>query len=60
MTTRLMTPKEVAGYLGVPVSTLYQWRTRGRGPVALRVGRHLRWRPQDVESWLLEHTHHIR
>lgn len=53
MEERLLTPREVAAYLGVPVSTLYQWRHRGSGPPAIRVGpRQLRWRPGDVEQWL--------
>jgi excisionase family DNA binding protein len=49
---RLLSPKEVAEYLGVPVVTLYAWRHRGAGPTASRVGRHLRYRREDVERWL--------
>ena len=49
---RLFSPEEVAGYLGVPVKTLFQWRYKGVGPRALRVGRHLRYRAEDVEAWL--------
>lgn len=48
----LATPEEVAEYLGVPVDTLYAWRYRGTGPRASKVGRHLRWRWEDVETWL--------
>lgn len=48
----LMTAREVAEFLGVPVATLYHWRYHGRGPRALRVGRHLRFRIEDVEQWL--------
>lgn len=29
---RLLTADEVAEFLGIPISTLYQWRHRGRGP----------------------------
>ncbi len=43
---------EVAAYLGVPVQTLYVWRTKGAGPRAVRVGKHLRWRWSDVDEWL--------
>lgn len=50
---RLVSAEQVADYLGVPVKTLYQWRYKGVGPRALRVGRHLRYRPEDVEGWLL-------
>jgi excisionase family DNA binding protein len=49
---RLATPIEVAAYLQVPVKTLYAWRYEGKGPRAHRVGRHLRYRWEDVEAWL--------
>ena len=48
----LMTPSDVARYLVVPVKTLYRWRHQGTGPRALRVGRHLRYRSEDLASWL--------
>ena len=51
-TRRMATPAEVADYLQVPVKTLYQWRYQGEGPRAYRVGRHLRYRWEDVEAWL--------
>jgi len=51
-TRRMATPPEVAGYLQVPVKTLYQWRYRGEGPRAFRVGRHIRYRWEDVGAWL--------
>ena len=50
---RLWTPEEVSTYLGgIPVSTLYQWRYKGIGPKSRRVGRHLRYRPEDVRVWV--------
>jgi excisionase family DNA binding protein len=48
----LLSPDEVAGQLGVPVATLANWRSGGVGPVYLRVGRHVRYRPADLEAWL--------
>ncbi len=39
-------------YLGVPVKTLYQWKYRGTGPNVHKVGRHLRYRWQEVDAWL--------
>jgi len=48
----LLTPVELAQWLGVPVATIYQSRTRGAGPRGLRVGRHLRFRTSDVRAWL--------
>lgn len=44
--------EEVSAYLGVPIATLYQWRHRGVGPRASKVGRHLRYRWADVERYL--------
>ena len=49
---QLLTPSELAAYLQVPVTTLYQWRTQGKGPRAFRVGRHTRYRRSDVDAWL--------
>ena len=49
---RLLWAEEVAVVLGVPVKTLYQWRYKGVGPAGVRVGRHLRYRPADVEAWI--------
>ena len=49
---RLLTAQEVADILGVPITTLYQWRSRGHGPVGYRVGRHVRYASADVHAWL--------
>jgi excisionase family DNA binding protein len=50
----LWTIEEVADFLRIPVATLYRWRTMGTGPNAFRVGRHLRYNPDAVRSWLVE------
>ena len=50
----IMTTQQVAEYLQVPVATLYQWRWRHEGPRAARVGRHLRYRRTDLDTWLGE------
>ena len=57
---RLLSIDEVAEFLGIPV-TLYQWRHKGCGPDAYRVGRHLRYEPAAVRAWLDEHiaNHHV-
>jgi excisionase family DNA binding protein len=55
MTSRLMTPDEVCEMLGLPSrATLYTQRYRGEPPgsLAVRVGRHLRWDPSDLDAWL--------
>jgi excisionase family DNA binding protein len=48
----LWTVEQVSEYLQVPVKTLYQWRYNGYGPSARRVGRYIRYRPEDVRSWV--------
>jgi predicted DNA-binding transcriptional regulator AlpA len=35
----LLTPYEVAVFLGVPLRTIYRWRSRGDGPRGYRIGR---------------------
>lgn len=49
---RLWTVRDVSAYLRVPVGTLYAWRSEGLGPAGRRVGRHLRYRPEDVRRWV--------
>jgi excisionase family DNA binding protein len=51
----LMSPGEVARFLGLPLRTIYRWRSRGVGPLGYRVGRHVRYRVVDVEQWLEHH-----
>lgn len=53
---KLLSVDEVADYLGIPVNTLYQWRHKGTGPTAFRVGRFLRYDPGAVRSWLADHS----
>jgi excisionase family DNA binding protein len=52
---RLLSPPEVAAFLGVPLQTIYRWRYRHEGPRGYRVGRHVRYRVTDIERWLEEH-----
>lgn len=49
-------PEEVATYLGVPVQTLYMWRYRKVGPLSSKIGRHVRYRWQDVDCWFSENA----
>jgi excisionase family DNA binding protein len=52
MKDRLLTPQEVAEYFGVPLATLYQWRSRGVAPRGIRVGRHIRFRESDLDAFV--------
>lgn len=49
---RLLPPLEVGEWLGVPTKTLAAWRHTGRGPRSLRVGRHVRYRREDVLAFI--------
>ncbi len=49
---QLLTVKDLAEYLDVPVATVYGWRYRRLGPPGFRVGKHLRFRWSDVEGWI--------
>lgn len=48
---RLWGVDDVAVYLGIPVKTLYQWRYRGYGPRGRKVGKHVRYDPDQVRAW---------
>lgn len=48
----LLSPRELADFLRVPVKTLYQWHYLRVGPTAFRVGRHLRYRRSSLARWL--------
>lgn len=51
-----LTTAELAELLRVPVDSIYQWRHKGEGPPAIRVGKHLRFRRSAVDAWLESRT----
>lgn len=53
-TQNLMNIEELSQRLGIPVATIYTNRTRhpDRVPPAIRFGKTLRWRPDDVDAWI--------
>lgn len=44
--------KTLSAYLGVPVSTIYEWRTNHKAPPGYRFGRHLMFAVGDVKAWV--------
>ncbi|MEU8635172.1 helix-turn-helix domain-containing protein [Amycolatopsis sp. NPDC048633] len=52
MNSKLLSVEDVADYLGIPKNTLYQWRTKGYGPAGRRIGKYVRYRSEDVDSWV--------
>jgi predicted DNA-binding transcriptional regulator AlpA len=51
VTSNLWGINEVAEYLGVPASTLYQWRAKRYGPPGRRIGKYVKYMPDEVRSW---------
>ena len=54
---RLMTPAELAGYLGGEITegTLQHWRNKGGGPPFIKLSHHfVRYRLSEVDAWLAE------
>ena len=49
----VVTMSQLASQLGVSVQTLYDLRSKGRGPRGFRVGRELRFRRSEVDAWLM-------
>ena len=47
----LMSIKELAAYLQVEMSTLYQWSQNGKIP-AMKVGTMWRYGRSDIDDWL--------
>ncbi|KQM84594.1 hypothetical protein ASE68_09475 [Agromyces sp. Leaf222] len=47
---------ELAQYLQLSKETIYHWRLDGTGPRATKLGKHLRFRRENVEAWLQART----
>lgn len=52
----MQTTKEAASCLGISEKTLANWRVSGIGPKYLKVGRLVRYREEDIQSWLSART----
>jgi predicted DNA-binding transcriptional regulator AlpA len=54
---RLLTQDQVAEMLGVDPKTLQAWRTTQRYPLKfVKIGRCVRYRPEDVETFIESRT----
>jgi len=53
-TTELLNMEDLSALLRIPIGTLRNWRVTGDGPPGFKVGRHVRYRFEDVERWLHE------
>ena len=52
--TQMLTPKELAKYLGVATHTLSTYRMCGTGPKYIKLGRVIRYKFNDVLDWIDE------
>ncbi|MEU4066180.1 helix-turn-helix domain-containing protein [Streptomyces wedmorensis] len=53
---RYLTPDDIAELFGVPLETVYHWRKQRTGPPGFRVGRHVRYDPIAVQSWVAQQS----
>lgn len=51
-TITLLTEFQVFEIFGIQPKTLANWRCRGRGPAFVKIGGHVRYRPQDLKAFL--------
>jgi len=53
---KLLTSRETAEFLGLPESTLSQWRSQRRGPPYIKLeSRLVRYRRSDLEAYIGQH-----
>lgn len=55
----LISSRELADWLGIPIGTLDQWASRGGGPFFHKVGRYRQYHPKDVRDWLKDQRHAV-
>lgn len=55
-TPPLFDERALAETLSVSVKAIQSWRYKGGGPKFVRLGRAVRYRPEDVEVWLVANT----
>ncbi|MEI6414931.1 MAG: helix-turn-helix domain-containing protein [Pseudomonadota bacterium] len=50
--SRLLNKHEAAAIIGIQPHTLDKWRMTGKGPRFVKVGRHRRYDPADIQAWI--------
>lgn len=48
----LIDTEEVSRLTGIPVATLKYYRKVNLGPPWARIGKHIKYRPDDVKAWV--------
>ncbi|MER6433029.1 helix-turn-helix domain-containing protein [Streptomyces sp900105245] len=49
---RYLTPDDIAAIFEVPKETVYQWRRKRTGPPGFRIGKHVRYDPDEVGAYV--------
>lgn len=49
---KMLTVREVAALLAVPVSTVHHWAARNEGPPSFKIGKHRRFFEDEVVAWV--------
>ena len=49
---QLLTEREAAELLCVSFRTLQVWRSKGKGPAYIKLGRTVRYDPADLRRWI--------
>jgi hypothetical protein len=57
---RLLETVHAADELGLSPRTLEGWRRRGEGPPYLKIGRRVKYRPEDIEAYKAARLHENR
>ncbi|MDR1242217.1 MAG: helix-turn-helix domain-containing protein [Deltaproteobacteria bacterium] len=52
ITEKLLSPVEVEEMYNIPTTTLEKWRSLKMGPSYHKLGKHIRYKPKDVEQWI--------
>ncbi len=52
MAVEWLSLETIAEELDVPVRTLYAWRTKGLAPRGYKIGKHIRVKRSDLDTWL--------
>lgn len=50
----VLSPTQLADVLGLPLKTIYLLNASATGPTRMRVGKHVRYRREDVTAWLAQ------
>jgi len=52
MEPRLLNTEQVASYIGLAKQTISELRVKGGGPKFCKIGRAVRYKREDLDSWI--------